>query len=47
LSAEAQGLDLEFYNKAIHDLNAITPERIKELAVKYLNWDEMSVVSAG
>lgn len=47
LSAEAQGFDLEFYNKAIHDLNKITPERIQELAKKYLIWEEMSVVSAG
>jgi zinc protease len=47
LSAEAQGFDLEFYNKAIHDLNNITPERIQNLAKKYLIWEEMSVVSAG
>ena len=47
LSAEAQGFDLEFYNKAIHDLNNITPERIQDLAMKYLIWEEMSVVSAG
>jgi zinc protease len=47
LSAEAQGFDLEFYNKAIHDLNNITPERIQDLAKKYLIWEEMSVVSAG
>lgn len=47
LSAEAQGFDLEFYNKAIHDLNNITPERIQNLANKYLIWEEMSVVSAG
>ena len=47
LSAEAQGFDLEFYNKAIHDLNNITPDRIQELAKKYLIWEEMSVVSAG
>jgi len=47
LSAEAQGLNFDFYNKAIKDLHAITPERIKELAVKYLKWDEMTIVSAG
>ena len=47
LSADAQDLDLEFYNKAIHDLNNITPERLQELAKKYLVWEEMSIVSAG
>lgn len=47
LSAEAQGLDFDFYNKAIEDLNAVTPERLQELAVKYLGWDEMTIVSAG
>ena len=47
LSAEAQDLDLEFYNKAIYDLNNITPERLQELAKKYLVWEEMSIVSAG
>ena len=47
MSAEAQGLNFDFYNKAIKDLHAITPERIRELAVKYLVWDEMTIVSAG
>jgi len=47
LSAEAQGLDFDFYNKAIEDLNAVTPERLQELAIKYLVWDEMTIVSAG
>ena len=47
LSAEAQGLDFDFYNQAIKDLHAITPERIQELAIKHLVWDEMTIVSAG
>ncbi|MGC6434168.1 MAG: M16 family metallopeptidase [Crocinitomicaceae bacterium] len=47
LSAEAQGLDSTFYNQVIHDLNKITPLRIQELAKKYLNWDDMTVVTAG
>jgi zinc protease len=47
LSAEAQGLDFNFYNKAIEELHSITPERIQELAIKYLIWEEMTVVSAG
>lgn len=47
ISVELHGLDLEFYNKAIVSLNAITPSRIQELAIKYLDWDEMSIVTAG
>lgn len=47
LSAEAQSKSLEFYNDAIESLNTITPERIRELAKKYLNWDEFTIVTAG
>lgn len=47
LGAECHGLDFDFYNKAIEDLHAITPERIQELAIKYLDWEDMTVVSAG
>ena len=47
ISVELHGLDLNFYNKAITSLNEITPERIKELANKYLNWEEMTIVTAG
>ena len=47
ISVELHKLDLEFYNKAIYALNNITAKRIQELAVKYLNWDDMSIVTAG
>jgi predicted Zn-dependent peptidase len=47
ISVELHNLDLEFYNRAIVSLNSINVERIQELAVKYLNWDEMSIVTAG
>ena len=47
LSAEAQGLELDFYNKVIKRLNDVDPERIQSLAKKYLNWDEMTIVTAG
>ena len=47
LSAEIHGKDLNFYNKAIESIQAISSERIKELAVKYLDWKEMSVVVVG
>jgi len=47
LSVEAQNLDLELYNTAIQKIQEITPERIQELAVKYLNWEDFTVVVAG
>jgi zinc protease len=47
LSVEPYGLDLDFYNKAIDSLRAITPLRIQELAKHYLNWNDMTVVVAG
>lgn len=47
LSAEIHGMGLEFYNDALHSIRNITPERIQDLANKYLNWDDMTVVSAG
>lgn len=47
LSAELQGKDIQFYNDALLVINHITPARIQELAKQYLNWDDMSIVTAG
>lgn len=47
LSAELHGKSLDFYNEAIRSLHAITPERVRELAQKYLNWEDMAVVAVG
>jgi predicted Zn-dependent peptidase len=47
LSVEPYGLELDFYNQAIESLNSITPKRIQELAKKYLNWEDFTIVSAG
>lgn len=47
VSAALQGKDLEFYNEALESINSITAERLKELALKYFNWDDMTVVIAG
>lgn len=47
LSVERYGLDMEFYNKIIQSINAVTPERLNELANKYLNWDDFTIVTAG
>lgn len=47
LSAEMNGKDLNFYNEAIKAIHGITAKRIQELAVKYLNWEDMAVVVVG
>lgn len=47
LNVEPYGLELEFYNETIESINNITAERIQELAIKYLVWNDMTVVSAG
>jgi len=47
LSAEAQGKDLNFYNDALHSVRTITPIRIMELANKYLNWEDYTIISVG
>lgn len=47
ISAEMHGEGLEFYNRALENLHRISPERIRELAQKYLRWDDMTVVAFG
>ncbi|XOV68926.1 MAG: M16 family metallopeptidase [Fluviicola sp.] len=47
LSAILQGKDLAFYNQALQAINDITPERIQELSQKYLQWEQMTIVTAG
>ena len=47
LHVEPFNIGLEYYNQCIESINTITPERIKELAIKYLYWDKMTIVTAG
>ena len=47
LSADMQGKDLEYYNEAMAAVRKITPVRIQQLARLYLNWDDLTVVTAG
>lgn len=47
MGVEPYGLDLDFYNKSIESIHNIKAERIQELAKKYLNWKDMTIVSAG
>ncbi len=47
MGVEPYGMGLDFYNQMIESINRITPQRIQQLAQDYLNWDEMTIVSAG
>ncbi len=47
LSVESHDMPLDFYNVIIKHLHDICPERIKEMANKYLNWEDFTVVVAG
>lgn len=47
LNVEAYQMDFDFYNKAISTIHSITSEDIQLLSKKYLNWEEMTVISAG
>jgi predicted Zn-dependent peptidase len=41
------GLTLEFYDHLIERIRHITPQRIQELAKRYLIWEDMLIISAG
>jgi predicted Zn-dependent peptidase len=46
-SADMYGLDLSYYDEAIRQIREMTPERVRELAVKYLDWNDFLIVTAG
>jgi zinc protease len=47
MGVEPYGLELDFYNRLIDAINNITPQRIQQLAIDYLKWEDMTIVSAG
>ncbi|MGM0478579.1 MAG: M16 family metallopeptidase [Bacteroidota bacterium] len=47
LSVHKHGKDLSYYNEVLTALNRITPDRIRDLAQQYLNWDAFVIVKAG
>jgi len=47
LDVNTFGLDMDFYNQLIHSINNISPERLIELANKYLKWEDFTIVTAG
>jgi predicted Zn-dependent peptidase len=46
-NVQQNGLGLDFYDQLIDRIRNITPERIQELAKRYLIWEEMLIISAG
>lgn len=47
ISVHYFGLDFAYYDELIKQVNEITSQEIKELAQKYLNWEDLTVVTAG
>ena len=47
LSVDTYNLDFTFYDEYIDKIQNIEPKELQELAIKYLNWDTMSIVTAG
>lgn len=41
------GIEMSYVNQSIEKIKAITPESLRIIAQKYLNWDEMTIVTAG
>jgi predicted Zn-dependent peptidase len=46
-NVNALGLDLSYYDRYIQQVKAVNPVQIQELAKRYLNWEEMLIISAG
>jgi len=44
---DMHGLTLEHYDKAIKDINEMTPKHLQELACKYLIWEDFVIATAG
>ena len=47
VGVQAFGLDISFYDRYIKKIHEITPERLQLLAKTYLDWNQMTIVSAG
>ena len=46
-NVETLGLDLSYYDRYIAEIKAVDAKKLKELARRYLNWNEMLIISAG
>ena len=41
------GLDADYYNRYIQEIQEITSEKLQECAKNYLNWKDLTIVTAG
>ena len=46
-NVETMGLDLSYYDHYISEIKAVDAHKLQELAKRYLNWEEMLIISAG
>lgn len=46
-NVETMGLDLSYYDRYIAEIKAVDAYKLQELAQRYLNWEEMLIISAG
>jgi predicted Zn-dependent peptidase len=46
-NVETLGLDLSYYDRYITEIKAVDAQKLQELAKRYLNWEEMLIISAG
>ncbi len=47
LGVSMHGLNLDYYNDVISRINTISSNELKELANKYLNWNKLTIITAG
>ena len=47
IGAFNKGKDLTFYQDVINRINAISAEELKLTAIKYLKWENLTIVTAG
>ncbi len=47
LGVEQHQMTLDFYNKYIEKIKTVTPEDLKEIAIRCLDWERFSLVTAG
>ena len=47
LGVDMHGLNLDYYNDVINRINTITALELKILANKHLNWNKLTIITAG